>query len=163
MESKKSGQAGIITALIAIILGSFVFVSAALTNSTNEALVIEFNESLNLTLVAVVSGITVNETTVNNITLENQTLENIASTNQSTINETINQTIPSINITPINQSINLTIPIDNSTLIINQTNLTLPINNATLNILLPKIKNLTKIVEDNKFKLNNETEAYLKN
>jgi len=76
-----------------------------------------------------------------NISLINKSIN----LNQTTINETANLTIPTENIS-INQSINLAL-------------------NETTNITLPEIpiKNLTKIVELNKNKLNNETEKYLKN
>src|SRR3989344_2661123 len=152
MEKEKRGRAGIISALF-VILGSIIFVSATLTNSTENSFTISFNESLNITFVALRNNETISEATNTAIPLNETAIDGVTSENQT--NESV----------IINGTINLPIPAENLTLI-NQSNLTVPINNTKLiNVTLPEkpIKNLTEIVEKHKNKLNSETEDYFKN
>ena len=148
MENEKRGQTGIVSALL-VILGSLIFVSAVVINSTDSSFVISFNDSLNITFVAlrnneIISPTTengilsaneteVNEAVMENITSESQTMENLTLTDESiTVNETIDLTIPVENMSLINQNVNLTLPIDNET---------------SINISLPEepIKNLSEL------------------
>ena len=140
----KQGEFGLI-AVLALLFGTIVFVSAQVLNSTDNSSV---NITLNYTLVNISL---INESVTGNITSINETanltipIENGTLPNQSTIiNETINLTTPLENAS-INQSINLTI-------------------NETINLTqAKKLKNISEIIEKNKNKLNNETESYLKN
>src|SRR3989344_739034 len=138
MFKNKQGEFGLI-AVLALLFGTIVAVSAQVLNSTDNSSV---NITLNYTLVNISL---INESLTGNITPINETanltipIENVLVQNQSMIsNETINLTTTLENAS-INQSINLTI-------------------NETLNLTqAKKLKNLSEIIEKNKNKLNNET------
>ena len=140
MLKNKKGELSFIS-LLALLFGSALFVSAVVLNSTDN-FSLTINESLsNLSLL--------NETVIDNLSINSSISTNLTIQNQSIIsNDTLNLTISLDNVS-INQSINLTL---NTTIINQTTNITLP----------KKLKNITEIVENNKNKLNNETEKYLK-
>jgi len=125
-------------ALLSLLFGSILVVSAAVLNATDNS---SFNLTINDSLlnISLSNESTTNQSIIGDVTLINETIQN-----QSIIsNEKVNLTFPIESIS-INQSINLTI-------------------NETINITLPKkLKNLSEIIERNKNKLNNETENYLK-
>ncbi|MBS3105414.1 S8 family serine peptidase [Candidatus Woesearchaeota archaeon] len=138
MPKNKKGELSFV-ALLSLLFGSVLIVSAAVLNATDNSSV---NISLNDTLLNISLS---NESITNQSIIGDVTLINETTQNQSIIsNETVNLTFPIENIS-INQSINLTI-------------------NETISITLPKkLKNLSEIVEKHKNKLNDETEKYLKN
>lgn len=132
MLKNKEGEFNLI-ALLTLLFGSVLIVSAVVLNSTD-------NTSINITFNNILVDIPLlNESTINQSISENTTL----------INETENLTILIENVT-LNESINLTT--DNQTY-----------QNETISITLQKKqKNLSQIIEKNKNKINDETEDYLK-
>ena len=140
MEKRKRGQAGIVSALIVILVGSLVFVNAAVTNSTNGSFVTSLNDSLNMTFVALKSNETINETESDDIVLENQTIDNLTLTNES-----VNLTIPIENLSIINQSDNLILnETANNQTYVNQT-INITIINESVNLSSRQIGNATSL------------------
>jgi len=84
MENKKRGQVKIISALLTI-LGFIILVSAAVTNSNS--FIISFNESLNITLVAVITNGTINDTPITDETLPEKPTKNLTKIIENTKNK----------------------------------------------------------------------------
>ncbi len=136
MKNRKRGQ-GFIPVLIAI-LGSLVFASAVVLNSTNN-----FSNGILLNNTLLDTSADANSTLINETANLTIPIENIPLPNQSVIaNETVNLTTPIGNIFPINKS-------DNLSLSITITNQSVNLSEDMFNLSNITILNYSTIVTEN--------------